>query len=41
MKLLIAELPCDSLAAMARYVCQNFAELSDSLGDIAGERVGD
>ena len=26
---------------MARHVCQSFAELSDSLGDIAGERVGD
>ena len=26
---------------MERYVCQSFAELSDSLGDIAGERVGD
>ena len=26
---------------MARYACPNFAALSDSLGDIAGERVGD
>ncbi len=41
MRVLISELPCDPLAAIARHVCPNFAELSDSLGDIAGERVGD
>ena len=41
MRFLLSELAGDPLAAMARYVCPNFAELSDSLGDIAGERVGD
>ena len=41
LRFLLPELQCASLAAMARYACPNFAELPDSLGDIAGERVGD